>query len=69
MVAALLAFLRRFLPDVRADADESLARGGRIRICIDVEGGKVSRLRVRLLRPDPDDQTNRNLYTWRPPAE
>lgn len=66
---AVLRFLRRFVPSVYADAAAALERGGRIRIGVDISGGQVSRLRVRLLRPDPDDGPNKTLYSWAPAAE
>jgi len=67
--SAVLRFLRRFVPGVYAEAAGALARGGRIRIGVDISAGQVSRLRVRLLRPDPDDGPNKTLYSWAPPAE
>lgn len=67
--AAVLAFLRRFLPDVAADAGQALDRGARIRISVDVEAGRLVRVRCRLLRAPEDDALNRTLFTWRRPAD
>lgn len=64
-VAHVMSFLGRFLPDVAADVGQALARGGRLRVVLDLEAGTVSRFRVRLLRPDPDPEVNRTVYTWR----
>lgn len=64
--AAVLAFLRRFLPDVAADAGQELDRGGRIRIAIDVQAGRLVRVRCRLLRSPEGEAPNRTIFTWRP---
>lgn len=70
VVSAVLAFLGRFVPAVRKDADRSLALGGRVRIIIDVEGDHVSVVKVRLLRSEFDQYRNRTLYAWhRRPSE
>lgn len=61
----VLRFLARHAPADHADAQAELAAGGRLRICVDVEGGEISRIRVRLLRADASRFVNKSLYTWR----
>jgi len=68
-LAAVLPFLRRALPDVADDAGQALDRGGRIRIAIDVQAGRLVRVRCRLLRAPEDEAPNQTLFTWRPPVE
>lgn len=66
---AVLRWVERIAPDVAEDAHQALGRGGRIRISVDVRGGaQVARVRVRLLRPDDDEEVNRNLFAWEPPG-
>lgn len=66
---AVMIFLRRFLPAVAADVDQAVAKGGRLRIVIDLEAGAISRFRVRLLRSEMDSYSNRTVYDWRPPSD
>lgn len=65
-VAHVMSFLRRFLPAVAADVDRAVAKGGRLRVVIDMEAGAVSRFRVRLLRSEVDEFCNRTVYSWAP---
>jgi hypothetical protein len=69
VAAHVVSFLRRFLPAVAADVEQALAKGGRLRIVIDMEAGAVSRFRVRLLRSEMDDFCNRTVYSWGPPKK
>jgi len=69
LVDQVLAFLWRYLPHVHADASDALNRGARIRLIVDLDGGSVSRVRVRLLRSGIDDRRNSTLFTAQPPVE